>query len=173
MKIYQFNVRFGIHKLEIFFKNSVTNLCCKQFIVYTLAKIASKNNLKLMSDEDPHTLGLFEDINGIEQLINEDMNIFEMKNFVEHRIKEVSSQEIVVLISKPLVIRKKNFVENMQRKELSSSVKAKIRSFYMSRKGSNTENKNYSASLKVGKRHGVIRKPKYLLVRIKLDQSRI
>ncbi len=173
MKIYQFNVRFGTHKLEMYFKHSVSSLCCKQFIAYVLAKIASKKNQTFLNEEDPDLYGLFEDINGIEQMINANLNIFEMKNFVEHRIKEVSSQEIVVLSSKSLVIRRKNYVENMDGKELPASIQAKIRSFYMTRKRQRTEIKNSSVKSKITKKQGTANKPKYLLVRIKLDNDMI
>lgn len=193
LKIYQFNVRFGKQKLEIYFRKRNANMSCARFLEYVLYKIQAKNNNydDLLPDEDPSDYGLFECISGIEQMINEHQNIFEINNFVEHQITEVTSEQIVVL-SSTFIIRKKNQVEQAPSKILSTKAMSKIKSFYKKRVIKDSANISSSGfgscpslisrkptpkrdlifDIKIRQRkRKLIHKPKYLTFKIKIDND--
>ena len=132
LKIYQFNVRFAKQKLEIYFRKRNVNMSCSRFLEYVIYKMQAKNDNLLLEHEKPSDYGLFEYINGIEQMISEHQNIFEINNFVEHHIAEVTSEQVVVL-SSTFIIRKKNKVEQAPIKTLSMKALCKIKSFYKQR----------------------------------------
>lgn len=195
LKIYQFNVRFGKQKLEIYFRKRNANMSCARFLEYVLYKIQAKNNNydNLLTDEKPSDYGLFECINGIEQMINGHHNIFEINNFVEHQITEVTSEQVVVL-SSSFIIRKKNQFEQAPSKVLSTKALSKIKSFYNKRVTKDSADNNTSSSgfsscpsltsckptpkrhlifdIKIGQRkRKLINKPRYLTFKIKIDKD--
>lgn len=176
MEIYQFNVRFQSQKLEIYFKHRKSSLNCKHFVSYVLKKIASKSKESLVDFEDLESYGLFENINGIEQMIDNDQDIFEMKNFQAHHIEEVTSQYIVVLSSQ-VIIRKKNLIESqLQLRPLSKSVLSKIHSFYSLRQSSAKKSWRYKQAeyeMKVLRKcqdNGKLYNNKYFTLKLKLDK---
>ena len=108
MRLVKFNLIFESRALKICFKYNKATLTCKRFVQIVFKHISGH-------DGSSETHGLFERINGIEQLIEETKNMLEIPSY-DHTM---------------LVIRKKNSIEaNYGRNWLSSKATSKIRSFY-------------------------------------------
>ena len=108
MRLVKFNLIFESRALKICFKYNRAILTCKRFVQIVLKHISSY-------DGSSETHGVFERINGIEQLIDDTKNMLELPNY-DHTM---------------FVIRKKNSIEaNYGRKWLSSKATSKIKSYY-------------------------------------------